>query len=148
MVIMVETVAEEVVVEAIEPQKKRRKLFVYRPSSDIIILKEGLFPFFCHLKCKISHCLFFEKTVIAVNPFAAAFGKVMESWDLVAKNSQLDVSGQGVKSRVDLLMKARKKEEMANIKKSGTEEEYSEREQLVDEVIELEKLGQVFLFFF
>eukprot|EP00033_Pygsuia_biforma_P004010 GCRY01004392.1.p1 GENE.GCRY01004392.1~~GCRY01004392.1.p1 ORF type:complete len:239 (-),score=48.15 GCRY01004392.1:1345-2061(-) len=106
--------------KSVEVAVRKKKQFNYYPAVDIVILKE----------------------VIAINPYAAVHGKVADSWNEVASHSGFMVSGESVKKRVTLLLNSRKKEEMVNLKSSGTEEEYQEREQLLDEILELEKLGK------
>lgn len=86
-------------------------------------------------------------TVIAINPYNAEFGKVTDAWGKVAQNSGLEINAVGAKNRIDLITKARKKEDAANRRKSGVEEEYTEREILLDEVITLADEAEVCVMF-
>eukprot|EP00033_Pygsuia_biforma_P004819 GCRY01005284.1.p1 GENE.GCRY01005284.1~~GCRY01005284.1.p1 ORF type:complete len:226 (+),score=64.97 GCRY01005284.1:63-740(+) len=96
---------------------EKKKSFHYTPAVDINVLKE----------------------VIAVNPFEKAYGGKMEAWKEVVENAGIAVSASGIKKRVEYLMSARKKDECENLKKSGTEEEYAEREMLQDDLIQMEQ---------
>lgn len=67
----------------------------------------------------------------------------MEAWEKVAQNSGVFIGGPSTKNRIENLIRARRKDEMQNLKKSGTEEQYAEREMLLDEVIEMIKETKV-----
>eukprot|EP00033_Pygsuia_biforma_P005707 GCRY01006309.1.p2 GENE.GCRY01006309.1~~GCRY01006309.1.p2 ORF type:complete len:136 (+),score=18.51 GCRY01006309.1:415-822(+) len=81
--------------------------------------------------------------VLALNPFEELHGKRMEAWEKVAQNSGVFIGGPSTKNRIENLIRARRKDEMQNLKKSGTEEQYAEREMLLDEVIEMIKETKV-----
>ena len=84
------------------------------------------------------------KEVVAQNPFTQKNSK--PKWiQIVAKINALlletrnDIvfTERGCKDRLKILLNAFKKETLASLKASGTEEEYTERDQLLTEVIEL-----------
>ena len=84
------------------------------------------------------------KEVVAQNPFAQKNSKA--KWiQMVAKINTLlletrnDIvfTERGCKDRLKILVNAFKKETLASLKASGTVEEYTERDQLLTEVIEL-----------
>ena len=84
------------------------------------------------------------KEVVAQNPFAQKNSKA--KWiQIVAKINTLlletrnDIvfTERGCKDRLKILVNAFKKETLASLKASGTVEEYTERDQLLTEVIEL-----------
>ena len=100
-------------------EKKRAR---FTPKFDIALLQE----------------------VIAQNPFAQKNSKT--KWiQIVAKINALlletrnDIvfTERGCKDRLRILVNAFKKEPLTSVKASGTEEEYTERDQLLPEVIEL-----------
>ena len=82
------------------------------------------------------------KQVSALAPYEASHGRTLAAWDAVATNlKQVDstsfakANGRNCKARADLLIAKFKKEEMESLKKSGTEEEYTEREQLLEDIV-------------
>jgi len=84
------------------------------------------------------------KEVVARNPFGLKNSK--ETWLQIVENvnallsettNNAKFTERGCRDRVKLLVNAFKKETMASLKASGTDEEYSERLQLLTEVVEL-----------
>ena len=80
------------------------------------------------------------RMVNAREPWASS--KVMAAWEAIAtelsKIEQFGVvkNGPAVKSRFDLLRKKYKEDDMASMKKSGVDEEFEEREQLLCDICE------------
>ncbi|XP_077551942.1 uncharacterized protein LOC144166275 [Haemaphysalis longicornis] len=66
-----------------------------------------------------------------------------DAWGVVLKNVtravQRELTIRGVKERVDLLVGYFRQEDRANLRRSGTEEQYGEREQLLQEISDLTK---------
>ncbi|XP_077557782.1 uncharacterized protein LOC144173145 [Haemaphysalis longicornis] len=81
-------------------------------------------------------CLLRE--VATMNPFENP-----DAWGVVLKNVtravQRELNIRGVKERVDLLVGYFRQEDRASLRRSGTEEQYGEREQLLQEISDLMK---------
>lgn len=80
------------------------------------------------------------REVVATNPFT---GNGQKPWDVIAeamKTYMLDVSAHCCRERCLHLMKMYKENDCANLQKSGIEEQYDEKEQLLQEIIELEEV--------
>ncbi|KAG0433853.1 hypothetical protein HPB47_019540 [Ixodes persulcatus] len=76
------------------------------------------------------------REVLAVNPFVNS-----SRWDTVAANLHQalgrNFSVRGVRDRCDLLLGLFKRDDRTNLRKSGTEEQYTEKEQLLQDVADL-----------
>ncbi|KAM7314698.1 hypothetical protein ISCGN_004482 [Ixodes scapularis] len=76
------------------------------------------------------------REVLAVNPFVNS-----SRWDTVAANLNealgRNFSVRGVRDRCDLLLGLFKRDDRTNLRKSGTEEQYTEKEQLLQDVADL-----------
>ncbi|KDO20012.1 hypothetical protein SPRG_14160 [Saprolegnia parasitica CBS 223.65] len=89
--------------------------------------------------CK--HDIAMLRTVNLLEPWAAAHGAVMSTWDAIAE-SLADASdfglknkkGPALKTRFEIIMNRFKKSEFQSLRKSGTVEEYEEREQLLTDI--------------
>ncbi|KAH9383180.1 uncharacterized protein LOC144144873 [Haemaphysalis longicornis] len=79
-------------------------------------------------------CLLRE--VATLNPFENpdAWGDVLKN---VTRAVQRELTIRSVKERVDLLVGYFRHEDRANLRRSGTEEQYGEREQLLQEISDL-----------
>ena len=76
------------------------------------------------------------KLVIADPPFLASHGQTQEKWEAI--QARLSITNwRALRDRFNLLIRQYKSENMANLRKSGTEEEYTEREQLLEELCDL-----------
>jgi hypothetical protein len=85
------------------------------------------------------------REVLERRPFAVKFGDVGRVWEEIAdklRALQLDVSAKTVKGRCLRLKRLFKKEQMDQLRKSGTEDEYCERERLLQDYIELEPAAE------
>ena len=82
------------------------------------------------------------KEVLNIRPFAAPHGKAKDCWYQIATN-MCSIYGEGAvsdatcKARYYDIMKAFKKDEMESLQASGTEEEYTEREELLNDIKDL-----------
>ncbi|KAL3234133.1 hypothetical protein MRX96_048389 [Rhipicephalus microplus] len=76
------------------------------------------------------------KEVVCADPFSnpAAWEDVLRNV-MRAINRELTI--RGIKERVDLLIGYFRQQDTANLRKSGTEEQYGEREQLLQDVSDL-----------
>ncbi|XP_064626807.1 uncharacterized protein LOC135487233 [Lineus longissimus] len=102
------------------------KMLRYNPGYDISVLKE----------------------VLLLNPFDDA-----SRWDEIAKafNKELmkrrpnvqAVNSRSIKERVEKLLKAFKSEQMAALRRSGTAEEYTERDSLLTEISQMKDESHV-----
>lgn len=101
----------------------RRTMFRFNPARDILLLRE----------------------VIGHRPFAAGYGQTSRAWDTIVRNLKglgMDVCVTTVQGRYAHLKKIYLKEQMDQLRRSGTEEEYSEREQLLQDLLDLEKAAR------
>ncbi|KAF5279249.1 hypothetical protein FQR65_LT15454 [Abscondita terminalis] len=90
------------------------------------------------LRFNVSDDIMLLQHVIALNPFENE-----RRWDEVLQ-SVINESGKqftlrSIKEHLDHILKLFVKEDLANIRKSGTEEEYTEKERLLQEVVDLQK---------
>ncbi|KAH6946080.1 hypothetical protein HPB50_011584 [Hyalomma asiaticum] len=87
-----------------------------------------------HFRIHKDSCLLRE--VAAANPFENP-----QMWEGVLRNLiaaiERDVTLPAVKERVELLLNFFRREDTANLRKSGTEEQYGELQQLLQEVSDL-----------
>ncbi|EQC27049.1 hypothetical protein SDRG_15163 [Saprolegnia diclina VS20] len=89
--------------------------------------------------CK--HDIVMLRSVGLLEPWAAAHGAVMSTWEAIAE-SLADASdfglknkkGPALKTRFESIMNKFKKSEFQSLRKSGTVEEYEEREQLLTDI--------------
>ena len=72
-------------------------------------------------------------------PWEQPRGNQQRTWELIVRYTNLDISWKVARNRWKRLCNARKSENWENMRRSGTEEEYKEREQLLDELIALEE---------
>ncbi|RHY13658.1 hypothetical protein DYB32_010908 [Aphanomyces invadans] len=98
---------------------KRMAAFRFKSASDVDLLKE----------------------VIHIQPYDAPYGAVKSRWDEVAANMCM-MYGDGLTSvscrkRFDDLLDAFKRNTISSLRASGTEEEYNEREQLLQDIVDL-----------
>ena len=84
------------------------------------------------------------KEIVAKNPFSQKNSKVLWAQIVVKMNVLLSqtrkdtaFTERGCRDRLKILVNAFKKETLTSLKASGTEEEYSERDLLLTEVVEL-----------
>ncbi|ETW05092.1 hypothetical protein H310_04120 [Aphanomyces invadans] len=79
----------------------------------------------------------FLKEVMAVCPHDAPYGQTLARWeDFVEHMREMhgpDLTTAGCRKRLDDLMAAYKKNTVQSLRASGTEEEYNEREQLIQD---------------
>jgi hypothetical protein len=87
------------------------------------------------------HDVWLLRQAVADQPFFAPRGRAVDAWDALAKTlrdkNNLAIEGRSVRERFSLLVAKYKKDEMASLRKSGTEEHYGEREQLLREVLDV-----------
>jgi flagellar biosynthesis GTPase FlhF len=97
----------------------QRPMFRFNPARDILLLRE----------------------VVGQRPYAAGYGQTSRAWDAIVTNLKaigMDVTLTTVQGRYTHLKKAYRTQQMEQMRRSGTEEEYTEREQLLQDIIELE----------
>jgi hypothetical protein len=102
-----------------EQGSARRRMFRFNPVRDILLLRE----------------------VIGQRPFAAGYGQAGRVWESITRNLNtggMPVTLSTVQGRCALLKRAFRKQQMEQLRRSGTEEECSEREQLLQDLIEME----------
>ncbi|KAG9407141.1 hypothetical protein AC1031_001837 [Aphanomyces cochlioides] len=100
-------------------ENKRKHAFRFKAASDIDLLKE----------------------VIHIQPFDAHFGQTKSRWDEVG-NHMMEIYGDkvtvvGCRKRFDNLIHAFKQDAVKSLRASGTEEEYNERDQLLQDISDL-----------
>ncbi|RHZ32873.1 hypothetical protein DYB31_004885 [Aphanomyces astaci] len=80
------------------------------------------------------------KQVNLSKPWEAGYGKVMAAWVEVCREViripgfKINKKPQGLKTRFDLLIKTHCEGEMASMRKSGTSEDYTERDLLLTDI--------------
>ncbi|KAG9409833.1 hypothetical protein AC1031_020139 [Aphanomyces cochlioides] len=103
----------------IENEKKRKSAYRFKAASDIDLLKE----------------------VMLIQPFAAAYGQTKSCWEEFSDNLCAIygsvLTGQGCRKRFDDLMAAFKEQSTASLRASGTDEEYLERDQLLQDLSDM-----------
>lgn len=100
-----------------------RRMFRFNAARDILLLRE----------------------VVGQRPFAAEHGQGARIWDQISSTLNsigMDVTSTTVRGRCAHLKQAFRKEQLAQLRRSGTEEEYDEREQLLQDYIELEEAAE------
>lgn len=79
------------------------------------------------------------------SPFAASYKNKGASWDRVAEEynaaieEQNAITGRKAKEKFDLLLSTFRKEEVESLRRSGTDEEYTELDHLLEELDEMER---------
>ncbi|ETV98382.1 hypothetical protein H310_09071 [Aphanomyces invadans] len=104
---------------AVQSNQRRKTAFRFKGCTDVDLLKE------------VKH----------VRPFEAPRGEVRKRWTEVTEHLQR-IIGDGItvnvtRKRFDDLMTAFHEDTMAALRASGTEEEYEEREQLLQDIHDL-----------
>ncbi|XP_023244561.1 troponin T-like [Centruroides sculpturatus] len=89
------------------------------------------------------HDIILLREVVTVNPYAYENPKV--AWKDIAENLQTyyDVDGRRCRERTNLLLQYYDKNDQASLRKSGTEEEFTERNELLEEIKELKYEAQM-----
>ena len=77
------------------------------------------------------------RVIVADPPFAARHGNVQEKWEAVQSRMSNMTGWKSLRDRFGLLVKQFKAQSMIQLRKSGTEEEYTERDKLLEEICEL-----------
>jgi hypothetical protein len=84
------------------------------------------------------------KEVMFVCPHDASYGQASARWEEVAEHMQglhgADVTAAGCRKRYDDLVSAFKKDTVTSLRASGTEEQYEEREQLLQDLSDLVRI--------
>ncbi|KAK8787107.1 hypothetical protein V5799_023122 [Amblyomma americanum] len=84
---------------------------------------------------RIDEDLLLLQEVVAQNPFQSP-----ENWTAVLKNVFAvgrELTLRAIKDRTELLVGYFRQEDRANLRKSGTEEQYTERDQLLQEISDM-----------
>ncbi|ETV97437.1 hypothetical protein H310_09765 [Aphanomyces invadans] len=81
------------------------------------------------------------KEVVLVAPFDAGYGQTTARWDEIGDNMR-SIHGEAVtaiccRRRFDELLAAFKKATLKALRSSGTEEEYNDRDQLLQDIVDL-----------
>lgn len=85
------------------------------------------------------HDIMLLRAVVSNNPFSV---NTQKPWDLIAAELQIYLPGvtpRCCRERAMRLLKMFKEEDRGNLRKSGTEEQYAEKEQLLQELVDLEE---------
>ena len=77
------------------------------------------------------------KQVLADPPFCAKHGGTQQKWEDIQTKLNPDVTWRTIRDRFTLLVKQFKTATSENLKKSGTEEEFTEKEVLLQEIVDL-----------
>ncbi|ETV89871.1 hypothetical protein H310_15291 [Aphanomyces invadans] len=81
------------------------------------------------------------KEVMAVRPHDAPYGQTLARWEEVVEHMREmrgpDLTTAGCRKRLDDLMAAFKKDTVKSLRATGTEEEYNEREQLIQDLSDM-----------
>jgi hypothetical protein len=105
-------------------RKKRKTQFRFWPARDIALLKE----------------------TISINPWGPSFKKQEDGWNAVTtkmvESEKWDVKVTTIRNRVNLLLTTYQSKNTESLKKSGTDEEYDERDALMDELMALKEAVQ------
>ncbi|KAG0409717.1 hypothetical protein HPB47_013168 [Ixodes persulcatus] len=98
--------------------------------------KRRTMPASLRLRFTVDEDLCLHREVRAVNPFASP-----EGWTLVYTNLLVALTRvftiRAIRDRVDLLLGYFRQQDAANLRKSGTEEQYAEKDQLLQEISDL-----------
>ena len=95
--------------------EKESKKYCFKPQDDVDLLK----------------------LVVVDPPFRAKHGQTQQKWVELLSKLDLDISWRTLRDRFNLLVKQFKTTNADNLKKSGTEEEYTEKEVLLQEICDL-----------
>ena len=79
------------------------------------------------------------KLVLSDPPFKGKHGEVNQKWETLLGKLKWDVTARTLSDRFALLVKQFKTSNSENLKKSGTEEEYTERDVLLQDIVDLMK---------
>ena len=96
----------------------KRRVFRFNAATDVLLLRE----------------------VTAKNPYAMGYGRVLECWKEIS--AALNAAGgrtawRACRDRSDKLIEQYKQEDRESLRRSGTAEEYEEKERLLQELVEL-----------
>ncbi|CAN8027146.1 unnamed protein product [Ixodes persulcatus] len=98
--------------------------------------KQRTMPASLRLRFTVDEDLCLLREVRAVNPFASP-----EGWTLVYSNLLVALTRvftiRAIRDRVDLLLGYFRQQDTANLRKSGTEQQYAEKDQLLQEISDL-----------
>ncbi|RHY20134.1 hypothetical protein DYB32_010101 [Aphanomyces invadans] len=98
---------------------KRKTAFRFTIAADVDLLKE----------------------VVLVAPYDAAYGQTTARWDEIGDNMRGihgdAITALGCRKRFDDLLSAFKKATLKALRASGTEEEYNERDQLLQDIFDM-----------
>ncbi|CAM1296336.1 Uncharacterised protein g1535 [Pycnogonum litorale] len=106
------------------PKKARKRPFRFSARADILLLREAL----------------------ALNPFLCDRGSQYSAWEDVSESVLLlglHISGRRCRERILLLVQQFRRGDWEMLRRSGTEEQYNEKEKLLQEVVELLKEKEV-----
>jgi hypothetical protein len=109
--------AESVPASTAPDASARKKPFRFNAERDLLLLRQ----------------------VMAEEPYAASHGARLGVWQRVADvlaTAGVDVSGRSCHDRFDFLVAEHKRESSQALRRSGTEEEVSERTNLLDDIVE------------
>ncbi|KAG9397930.1 hypothetical protein AC1031_016348 [Aphanomyces cochlioides] len=99
---------------------KRKDVFRFKASTDVDLLRE----------------------VMRIQPFAAEYGQTGRRWEQLSV-CMCEIHGEGAvtayscRRRFEDLVENFKNETMNSLRASGTDEEYTEREQLLQDIVDL-----------
>ncbi|XP_023221109.1 uncharacterized protein LOC111622884 [Centruroides sculpturatus] len=93
--------------------------------------------FSCH------HDILLLREVVAINPYA--YENPKDAWKNIAENLRTfyTVDSRRCRERTSLLLQYYEKNNQASLRRSGTEEEFTERNQLLQEIKELKYEAQI-----
>ncbi|CAN7944502.1 unnamed protein product [Ixodes pacificus] len=98
--------------------------------------KRQTMPATLRLRFTVDEDLCLLRDVRAVNPFGSP-----EGWTLVYTNLPVALTRvftiRAIRDRVDLLLGYLRQQDTANLQKSGTEEQYAEKDRLLQEISDL-----------
>jgi hypothetical protein len=89
------------------------------------------------------------RIAILRSPFAAPYKTIGAAWDAVAQDYNLAIkepdciNGRKAKEKFYSLLSTFRKDEAESLRKSGTDEEYTELDQLLEELDELERDSRI-----
>ncbi|KAG9415752.1 hypothetical protein AC1031_000130 [Aphanomyces cochlioides] len=99
---------------------KRKDVFRFKAATDVDVLRE----------------------VMRIQPFSADYGQTGRRWDELSR-CMCEIHGDGsvnsysCRRRFEDLLQNFKKDNMASLRASGTEEEYTERDQLLQDIVDM-----------
>ena len=95
-----------------------------------------------HKRFSAWHDILLLRAVNDIKPWEAAYGKVMSKWDDVAGGLAntigfgLKKDGHACKKRFDLILEQFRKDDLEALRKSGVDEDFKEKEQLLSDIRE------------